>query len=54
MGAMDTRNMLSNFAVNNYLHTVASCWILLLWSYDARNHEYNIDIYFTISIWQAV
>jgi len=30
MGAMDTRNMYSNFAVNKYLHTVASCWILLI------------------------
>jgi len=27
MGAMDARNMYSNLAVNNYLHTVASCWI---------------------------
>ena len=27
MGAMDTRNMYSNLAVNKYLHTVASCWI---------------------------
>jgi len=27
MGAMDARNMLSNLAVNKYLHTVASCWI---------------------------
>ena len=27
MGAMDARNMYSNLAVNEYLHTVASCWI---------------------------
>ena len=27
MGTMDARNMQSNFAVNKYLHTVASCWI---------------------------
>ena len=27
MGAMDARNMLSDFAVYNYLHTVTSCWI---------------------------
>ena len=27
MGAMDTRNMYSNLAVNKYLHTVASRWI---------------------------
>ena len=36
MGAMDTRNMKSKLAVNNYLHTVASCWILLIQSHDAR------------------
>jgi len=30
MVVMDTRNMWSNFAVNNYLHTIASCWILLI------------------------
>ena len=30
MGAMYTRNMLSDIAVNKYLHTVASCWILLI------------------------
>ena len=28
------------FSVNKYLHTVASCWILLIRSYNARNHEY--------------
>ena len=27
MGAIDSRNMQSNLAVNKYLHTVASCWI---------------------------
>ena len=31
MGAMDVRNMQSNFTVNKYLHTVASCWILLIY-----------------------
>jgi len=30
MGAIDTRNMQSNFAVNKHLHTVASRWILLI------------------------
>ena len=30
MGAMDTRNMYGRFAVNKYLYTVASCWILLV------------------------
>jgi hypothetical protein len=42
VGAMDTRNMWSDFAVNKYLHTVASCWILLTCSYGAQNHEYKI------------
>jgi hypothetical protein len=42
MGVMDTRNMYSDFAVYKYLHTVASCWILLTESYNARNHEYKI------------
>ena len=40
MGNIDTRNMQSNFAVNKHLHTVASFWILLIQSHDARNHEY--------------
>jgi len=31
----------SDFAVNKYLRTVASCGILLIWSYDARNYEYK-------------
>ena len=30
MGATDTRNMWSNFAVNKQLHTPASRWILLI------------------------
>jgi hypothetical protein len=30
-GAMDTRNMLNDLAVNKYLHTLASCWILLVY-----------------------
>ena len=47
MGAMDTRNIQSDFAVNKYLHTVASCWILLKQSYDSRNHEYKIHDIFT-------
>jgi hypothetical protein len=33
--------MLGDFAVNKYLHTFASCWILLIQSYDARNHEHK-------------
>jgi len=31
--------MYSNFAVNKYLHTVASFGFLLTLNYDARNHE---------------
>ena len=30
MGALDTRNMYSNFAINKHLHTVASRCILLI------------------------
>jgi hypothetical protein len=29
MGAVGTRNMYSDFAVNKYLHTVASGWIFI-------------------------
>jgi hypothetical protein len=29
-GAVDTRNMYIDFAVNKYLHTVASCWNILI------------------------
>ena len=33
-GCCDTRNMYSDFAVNKYLHTVASGWIFInLWGY---------------------
>ena len=49
MGAMYTRNMQSNIALNKYLHTVASCWILLIQSYDARNREYKIQWPFPVS-----
>ena len=38
MGAMDTRNMWNIFAVNKYLHTVASCWIL---SYGNGTSKYG-------------
>ena len=31
MGAMYTRNVYSDFAVNKYVHTVASCWTLLIY-----------------------
>jgi hypothetical protein len=37
MGAMDTQNKYSDFAVNKYLHSVASCWILLTFEYIKRN-----------------
>jgi len=30
------------FAVNKYLHTVASGWILLTLNYDAWNHELKV------------
>ena len=43
-GCLDTRNMQSKFAVNKYLRTVGCCWILLIQSHDARNHEYKILI----------
>jgi len=42
MGAMDTRNMYSNLAVNKYLYTVASCWISSTYNYDARSYKYKI------------
>ena len=42
MGVIDTQNMQSNFAVNKRLHAVVSRWILLIWSQNAWNHEYNI------------
>ena len=42
MGAMDTRNIYSNLAVNKYLHTVASCWISSTYNYGARNYKYKI------------
>jgi len=38
---MDARNMQRKLAVNKYLHIVASCWILLIQSHDARNREYK-------------
>ena len=41
MGAMDAGNMWIKLAVNKYLHTVASCLILLIQSHDARNREYS-------------
>ena len=41
MAATDTRNMQSNFAEYKHLHTVASCWILLIQSHDVQNHEYK-------------
>jgi len=38
-GCCDTRKMKSSFAVNKYLHTVASVGFLFTFNYDARNHE---------------
>jgi len=34
--------MYSSFAVNKYLHTVASVGFLFTLNYDARNHELKI------------
>jgi len=34
--------MKSSFAVNKYLHTVASVGFLFTLNYDARNHELKI------------
>ena len=39
MGSMDTRNMYSDFIVNKYLHTVASCWILLVIKNNSIDRE---------------
>ena len=48
-GCCDTRNIYSSFAVNKYLHTVASVGFLFTLNYDARNHELkkmsNIYVY---------
>ena len=41
MDAMDTRNMQSDFAVNKCLHTVASCWILLIYMFSVCCQEFN-------------
>jgi len=38
-GCCDTRNIYSSFAVNKYLHTVASVGFLFTLNYNARNHE---------------
>ena len=47
MGATDAGNVWSKLAVNKYLHTVASCWNLLIQSHDAWNLEYktNFDLF---------
>jgi len=42
-GCCDTRNMQSSFAVNKYLHAVASVGFLFTLNYDARNQELKID-----------
>ena len=39
MGAIDTWNMWSNFAVNKYMHTVASSWILLMYCQKCTNNR---------------
>ena len=45
----------SDFALNKYLHTVVSCWILLIYNYD--KYEVNIYIISEASdfyVWQYV
>jgi len=37
--------MQSSFAVNKYLHTVASIGFLFTLNYDARNHELKTSLY---------
>ena len=37
-------------AVNKYLHTVVSCWILSIQSHDARKHEYKIQYHIYNSV----
>jgi len=44
MGAMDTRNMYSDFVVNKYLHTVASCWILLIYVFVLIVNVWNAEL----------
>ena len=44
-GCCDTQNMQSSFAVNKYLHTVASVGFLFALNYDARNHELIIYMF---------
>jgi len=39
MGAVTPETCMSSFAVNKYLHTVASVGFLFTLNYDARNHE---------------
>ena len=50
MGAMDTKNMYSKSAVNKYLHTVASCWILLTVCSSLLSKNIKTKIYRTISL----
>jgi len=44
-GWCDTRNMKSDFAVNKYLHTVASSWILLALT-STCSYMYNMCLSF--------
>jgi len=47
-GCCDTRNMYSNFAVNKYLHTVASGWIFI----NITHHVlYNSNLWEQSSLW---
>jgi len=39
-GLIGTQSRSDSFAVNKYLHTVASVGLLFTLNYDARNHEF--------------
>jgi len=36
--------MLSDFAVNKYLHTVAPCWILLVYGVSCTIYKHNANL----------
>jgi len=40
----------SDFAVNKYLHTVASGWLLLTLNHDTRNYELEIWGQYTLHV----
>jgi len=50
MGAMHARNMQSDFAVNKYLQTVASCWILLIYELCLCVLYYSLPLIYISSL----